>query len=176
MKHLARIVIASLSAMVGACGADSNTPTEPSQTPGSPQTGTRIVRETLTGSMSATTSATCSPAFRASVDMSYFLGGTGRCVEFPRRSTTAGIITAGLQWQERRIDLDLVLNDRVGMNYRQSIAANRSGEKVEFFVNGGTDYAFVVYLRGVDAQFVANGGVYFGEVATPFTLEVERPE
>jgi cobalamin biosynthesis Mg chelatase CobN len=97
-------------------------------------------------------------------------------MEFPRRSVTAGIITARLTWQQIRLDLDLVLNNGAGMNFRQSIAANRCCETVEFFVNGGTDYAFVVYLRGVDPQFLANGGIYTGEVATPFTLEVERPE
>jgi hypothetical protein len=118
----------------------------------------------------------CSGAFKASVDASYFLGGTGKCMEFSRRSGTAGIVSGRLTWQDKRIDLDLVLNDGVGSNYRQSIAANRCCETVEFFVNGGTDYVFVVYLRGVDPQFLANGGVFAGEVVTPFTLEIERPQ
>jgi hypothetical protein len=48
------------------------------------------------------------------------------------------------------IDLDLVLNDSLGTNYRQSIAANRAGEAVDFFVNSGTRYIFIMYLRGVD--------------------------
>ena len=134
------------------------------------------MRETLVDTISAVTSPACSTAFRASVDASYYSGGTQRCVEFHRRSNTAGIITAVLTWRDLRLDLDLVLNDGVGMNFRQSIAANRSPERIEFFVNGGTDYAFVVYLRGVDGQFLVNGGVFSGEVATPFTLEVERPE
>ena len=149
---------------LGACGGSPEAPT-----------GTHVLRETLTGTIS-TTSSTCSNAFRSSVDASYFAGGTQRCAEFGRRSGTAGIITARLTWDDPRIDLDLVLNDGVGMNFRQSIAANRCCETIEFFVNGGTDYAFVVYLRGVDPQFLANGGVFTGQVATAFTLEVERPQ
>lgn len=134
------------------------------------------MREALAGAISTLTSPVCSNGFRASVDASYYLGGTQRCAEFRRRSGTAGIITARLTWQDRRIDLDLVLNDGLGMNFRQSIAANRCCETIEFFVNGGTDYVFIVYLRGVDPQFLANGGVFSGNVETPFTLEVERPE
>lgn len=59
--------------------------------------------------------------------------GIGRCAEVARRSATAGITIASLTWADRRIDLDLVLNNGAGTNFRQSIAANRSGERVEFF-------------------------------------------
>jgi len=138
--------------------------------------GTQIVRETLVGTVSAVTSTMCSEAFRLSVDPSYYLGGTQRCEEFPRSSATAGTVTARLTWQDPRIDLDLVLNDGVRTNFRQSIAANRCCETIEFFVNGGTSYRLVVYLRGVDPQFLANGGTFTGEVATRFTLSVERPQ
>lgn len=172
MRRHISIVIVGLSVFFGACDESAD---EAPATPAAPS-GTHIVREAPTGTINARTSPTCSDAFRASVDASYYLGGTQRCAEFRRRSDTAGIITARLTWEDRRIDLDLVLNDGRGTNFRQSIAANRSGETVEFFVNGGTDYVFVVYLRGVDAQFLANGGVFSGEVATPFTLEVERPQ
>jgi hypothetical protein len=177
MKRQALTLFGALVLMGGACGTNSDTPTTPSPAPvPPPQSGTRLVRETLTGSISATTSSACSQTFRASVDASYFLGGTGRCVEFARRSTTAGVIIARLTWQDVRLDLDLVLNNGAGTNFRQSIAANRCCESFEFFVNAGTDYTFITYLRGVDAQFVANGGVYTGAVTTPFTLEIERPE
>lgn len=170
-----RILIVALGLLLAACGTD--TPTAPDPTPGGPpQTGTRLVRETVNGSISATASPTCSETFRLSVDASYFLGGTGRCAEVARRSTTAGIIIAALSWEDRRIDLDLVLNNGAGSNFRQSIAANRSGERVEFFVNGGTDYIFIAYLRGVDGQFLANGGIFTGPVATSYTLTIERPE
>ena len=165
MKALMVVFIGGLSLAIGACGGSPDAPT-----------GTHIVRETVAGTISASASAACSSAFRASVDPSYFLGGTQRCLEFRRHSDTAGIITANLTWQERRIDLDLVLNDTRGLNFRQSIAANRCCETLEFFVNGGTDYSFIVYLRGVDPVFLSNGGVFAGEVATAFTLEVERPE
>jgi hypothetical protein len=175
MIRCALFGIAVLSFAAIGCAAADN-PASPTPSPGNPQTGTRIVREMLTGAINATTTPGCSPSFKASVDPSYFLGGTQRCMEFPRRSVTAGIITARLTWQQTRLDLDLVLNNGAGMNFRQSIAANRCCETVEFFVNGGTDYAFVVYLRGVDPQFLANGGIYTGDVATPFTLDVERPE
>ena len=161
------LIVAGVSMLMSACG----------ETPDSPSaSGTRLVRETVRDIVSAATSGTCSDAFRLSVDASYYLGGTQRCAEFRRRSTTAGTITARLTWQDSRIDLDLVLNDGVRTNFRQSIAANRCCETLEFFVNGGTNYSFVVYLRGVDAQFLANGGTFSGEVATPFTLEIERPE
>ena len=86
------------------------------------------------------------------------------------------MITARLTWQDLRLDLDLVLNDGVRTNFRQSIAANRCCETVEFAVNAGTPYIFVVYLRGVDPQFLANGGTFTGEVSTAFTLAVERPK
>ena len=168
------VVPFALGVLTAGCGTatDSasreNTPTTP--------TGTHIVRETLTGTIATLTSPVCSEAFRLSVDASYYLGGTQRCAEFRRRSSTAGIITAALTWEDRRIDLDLVLNDTMWTNYRQSIAANRGSERVEFFVNGGTDYMFVVYLRGLDGIFLANGGIFTGPVATAFTLSVERPE
>lgn len=169
------IVIAALILLFAACNTDS--PTAPDPAPGgSTQTGTRLVRETISGNISATASSTCSETFRLSVDASYFLGGTSRCAEVARRSTTAGIIIASLSWEDRRIDLDLVLNNGAGTNFRQSIAANRSGERVEFFVNGGTDYLFIAYLRGVDGQFLANGGLFAGPVTTSYTLQIERPE
>jgi hypothetical protein len=134
------------------------------------------VRETATGNIGATTSAACSQSFILSVDAPYFAGGTGRCAEIARRSTTAGVIIASLGWEDRRIDLDLVLNNGAGTNFRQSIAANRAGERVEFFVNAGTDYVFVAYLRGVDGQFLVNGGTFTGPVTTGYTLTIERPE
>ena len=31
-------------------------------------------------------------------------------------------------------------------------------------------------MRGVDPQFLANGGAFTGEVSTPFTLAIERPK
>ena len=170
-----RIPIAALILWLAACGADS--PTGPEPTPGDPpQSGTRLVRETVNGNIGATASPTCSETFRVSVDVSYFVGGTGRCAEVARRSATAGIIIASLTWEDRRIDLDLVLNNGAGTNFRQSIAANRAGERVEFFVNGGTDYVFVAFLRGVDAQFLVNGGIFTGPVGTSYTLQIERPE
>jgi len=170
-----QVLVAALILLFAACEKDS--PTAPDPTPGGQnQSGTRLVRETISGSISATASSTCSETFRLSVDASYFLGGTGRCAEVARRSTTAGIIIASLNWEDRRIDLDLVLNNGAGTNFRQSIAANRSGERVEFFVNGGTDYVFVGYLRGVDGQFLANGGLFTGPVSTSYTLQIERPE
>jgi hypothetical protein len=86
------------------------------------------------------------------------------------------MIIADLKWQDSRVDLDLVLNDGAQTNFRQSIAANRCCEHVEFFVNGCTDYVFVVYLRGVDPVFVANGGMFTGEMSTAYTLTVERPQ
>lgn len=169
------ILIAALIVSLAAC--DGKTPTTPDPTPAPPaQTGTRLLREVVSGVINATTSPACSQTFRSSVDASYFLGGTGRCAEIARRSATAGVIVASLTWEDRRLDLDLVLNNGTGTNFRQSIAANRGGERVEFFVNGGTDYVFVVYLRGVDGQFLANGGKFTGDVATSYTLNIERPE
>jgi hypothetical protein len=140
-----------------------------------PTLGTQLVRETLSGAMSATASPECSTTFQRSVDPPYYRGGSERCAEFQRFSHTAGTISATLTWEDRRLDLDLVLNDGAGTNFRQSIAANRRPERVEFFVNAGTPYVFVVYLRGVDPQFLANGGRFTGEVSTAFTLTVERP-
>jgi hypothetical protein len=165
MRWRSWMVVAGLSMALGAC---RESPVEPS--------GTHIVREALAGNISAVMSPACSTAFRTAVDPSYYVGGTQRCAEFARRSGTSGIITARLTWKDPRIDLDLVLNDGLGTNFRQSIAANRCCETIEFFVNDRTDYTFVVYLRGVDPQFVANGGVFSGEISTPFALEVERPE
>jgi hypothetical protein len=177
IKRRALILFGAAALLGGACGRPSDAPTAPGPAPDTPpQSGTRLVRETLTGSISATTSPACSQTFRASVDASYFLGGTARCVEFTRRSTGAGIIKARLTWQDVRLDLDLVLNDGAGMNFRQSIAANRCCESFEFFANAGMDYIFIAYLRGVDAQFLANGGSYTGQFATAFTLDIERPE
>jgi hypothetical protein len=176
MKRALPTITTLLMLSLAAC--DSDTPTQPDPTPTgpTPQPGTRLVRETATGTISATASPACSQTFVSSVDASYFAGGTGRCAEAARRSTTAGVIVASLTWEDRRIDLDLVLNNGAGSNFRQSIAANRSGERVEFFVNGGTDYVFVAYLRGVDGQFLVNGGTFTGPVATGYTLTIERPE
>jgi hypothetical protein len=159
------IVVAGLSLLLPSCGS-----------PAAPEpSGTQLVRETLTGTINASTSPACSSAFQRSVDPGYFAGGLQRCAEFARSSATGGVITARLTWQDPRIDLDLVLNDGAGSNFRQSIAANRCCETIEFTINAGTKYAFVIYLRGVDAQFLANGGTFSGQVSTPFTLEVERP-
>ena len=138
--------------------------------------GTHPVRETLTGTLNSQSSAVCSNTFQQSVDPSYYAGGTQRCAEFPRMSSTGGGVSARLTWQDPRLDLDLVLNDGAGRNFRQSIAANRCCETIDFVINAGTRYAFVVYLRGVDPQFLANGGVFTGAISTAFTLEVERPE
>ena len=158
---------AALAICLAACDSEPP-PTEPS--------GTVVVRETLAGTISAASSASCSPAFTRSVDPAYYSGGTQRCIEFPRTSATGGGITARLTWADPRLDLDLVLNDGVGSNYRQSIAANRCCETVTFTISPRTSYAFIVYLRGVDGQFLANGGTRPGEIATSFTLEVERPQ
>jgi hypothetical protein len=130
----------------------------------------------LTGSISATGSAVCGNSFQRSVDSSYYAGGTQRCVEYPRSSSTGGEILGRLTGQDSRLDLDLVLNDTNGTNYRQSIAANRCCEKVSVVINPATNYSFVIYLRGVDAQFIANGGRFSGDVATAFTIEIERPK
>ena len=171
-----RVLIAALILSLGACETKSPTTPDPPSNQQPPQTGTRLVRETVTGSISATASPACSQTFIASIDASYFAGGTGRCAEVARRSATAGVIIASLTWADPRIDLDLVLNNGAGSNFRQSIAANRGGERVEFFVNGGTDYIFVAYLRGVDGQFLVNGGIFSGPVTTAYTLQIERPE
>lgn len=181
MTHGLRHMCATIGAgavllMLAAC--DESTPTAPGGSgpnDGSPPQGTRLVREAVSGIINMESPA-CSPTFRASVDASYFAGGTGRCVEVARRSTTAGVIIASLAWSDRRIDLDLVLNNGTGTNFRQSIAANRGGERVEFFVNAGTDYIFIAYLRGVDGQFLVNGGIFTGPPTTMYTLNIERPE
>jgi hypothetical protein len=164
MHRIAMITAAALA--FSSCGSDSN-PTTPS--------GTHIVRETVTGTIS-TTSPACSVAFQRSVDPGYYAGGMKVCVEIPRASSTAGMILAVLDWDDSRIDLDLVLNDGQGMNYKQSIAAGARPARLEAFVNGGTRYVFVAYLRGVDPGFLANGGVFTGPVSTAYTLTIERPE
>jgi hypothetical protein len=160
------VIGAGLSTVLCSCGGSS---TDSYTSP------TQVVRETSTGTISADTSPTCSRTFQLSVDASYYQGGLQRCVEFPYMSTMAGLVSGRLTWQNSRIDLDLVLNDSLGTNYRQSIAANRSGEAVDFFVNAGTRYIFIIYLRGVDPVFLANGGQFTGAVSTMFTLAVERP-
>ena len=175
MGHRTWIVVAILG-MVGSLSACSDSPAAPSPAPMPPPSGTRLVHESLNSSVSVSSPA-CSDSFRRSVDESYFAGGTQKCAEFARRSSTAGEIVATLRWPVgSHIDLDLVLNDGVGSNFRQSIAANRTPESVRFVVNGGTTYVFVVYLRGIDPVYLANGGKFEGEVATEFTLEVERPD
>jgi hypothetical protein len=161
------VIVAIVSCFVAACGSSATT-TEP--------TGTVLVRETLSGSISAAASPACAGTFQRSVDASYYAGGTQKCQEFPRASDTGGMVTARLTWLDPRLDLDLVLNDTAGTNYRQSIAANRCCETVEFVINPGTRYSFVVYLRGVDPQFLANGGTFSGDISTAFTLVVERPK
>jgi|SRR5688500_9025956 len=172
------LLAAAVVMTIAACDESTPTPTSPegAQPPvNPPPQGTRLVREAVSGIISIDSNA-CSQTFRNSVDASYFTGGTGKCVEVARRSATAGVIIASLSWTDRRIDLDLVLNNGAGSNFRQSIAANRSGERVEFFVNAGTDYIFVAYLRGVDGQFLVNGGIFTGPPTTMYTLNIERPE
>ena len=168
--HVRPLVIVSTSVWLASCGSSDSRPTEPTPT------GTELVRETLTGSISASGSPGCSSAFQRSVDGSYYAGGTQKCVEFARASTTGGGIIARLTWTDVRLDLDLVLNDTVATNYRQSIAANRCCETINFVINAGTKYSFVIYLRGVDPQFLANGGRFSGDILTPFTLVIERPK
>ena len=176
----ARPTMLAVAVVMTVAGCDDSTPT-PTSPDGarppdsSPPQGTRLVREAVSGTIS-TDSPACSQTFRSSVDASYFSGGTGRCIEVARRSTTAGVIVASLSWTDLRIDLDLVLNNGAGSNFRQSIAANRGGERVEFFVNAGTDYIFIAYLRGVDGQFLVNGGIFTGPPTTRYTLNIERPE
>jgi hypothetical protein len=167
--HVRALIIMFGSVLLASCGS-SESKTMPTPT------GTELVRETLTGSISASGSPACPGAFQRSVDASYYGGGTQKCVEFSRASDTGGMISARLTWQDMRLDLDLVLNDTLATNYRQSIAANRGGETIEFVINAGTKYSFVIYLRGVDGQFLANGGRFTGDVSTPFTLVVERPK
>ena len=129
--HVRPLIIASTSLLLASCGSSDSKTTEPTPT------GTELVRETLTGSISASSSPACSGSFQRSVDPSYYAGGT---------------------------------------NYRQSIAANRCCETIDFVINPGTKYAFVIYLRGVDPQFLANGGRFSGDISTSFTLVVERPK
>jgi hypothetical protein len=167
MRMCDAILISALSLMAWSCGSS---PDEPGTTP----LASDIVRETLTGTISAAGAGTCSAAFQRSVDASYYSGGTQRCVEFTFTTALGGPVGARLTWTDPRIDLDLVLNDTVAGNYQQSIAANRCCETVQMTLRAGAKYAFVVYLRGVDGQFLANGGTFTGEVGTPFTLAVER--
>src|SRR5688572_24497286 len=103
----ATMVAATVVITLAACDERAQTPTSPqvSQPPADPPPqGTRLVREAVSGIIS-TDSSSCSQTFKASVDASYFDGGTGRCVEVARRSTTAGVIVASLSWADRRIDL-----------------------------------------------------------------------
>jgi hypothetical protein len=177
-KNHRRVVMMAAAIVLAVAACDEPTPTAPEgprPNDSSPPQGTRLVRETVNGIIN-TDSPVCSQIFRMSVDASYFSGGTGRCVEVPRRSATAGTIVASLSWSDPRIDLDLVLNNGAGTNFRQSIAANRGGERVEFFVNAGTDYVFIAYLRGIDGQFLVNGGIFTGPPTTMYTLNIERPE
>ena len=167
MTRISSPMIVAIAASLVAASCGSVTAPEPA---------TQMLQETLTGTISASLSPACSSAFQLSVAASYYAGGTERCAEYPRSSHTAGKITARLTWQDPRIDLDLVLNDTVRTNFSQSIAANRGAETIEFTLKGGTTYIFVVYLRGVDPQFLANGGTFTGDVSTPFTLAIERPK
>jgi hypothetical protein len=136
---------------------------------------TGVIIERLTGTISADSSPLCSESFIQSVHPTYYFGGTQRCLEFPRRSVSGGSIRARLFEGDSRLDLDLVLNNGKGSNFRQATGGNKSGESLEFTLGGATDYAFVIYLYGVDAFFLANGGTFSGEVMTSFTLEIERP-
>jgi hypothetical protein len=158
--------ICLLAVAIASCGSS---PADPDGTP----LASDIIRETVGATISAT-SPTCSQAFQRSVDASYYAGGTQRCVEFVYTTTVGGPVSARLTWTDPRIDLDLVLNDTVAGNYQQSIAANRCCETIQTTLRAGAKYAFIVYLRGVDAQFLANGGTFSGDVATPFSLAVER--
>jgi len=166
----AGIAISVLAVVLCACGSSS--PSEPDSTP----LASDILRETVTGTISAASSGACSQAFQRSVDASYYTGGMQRCTEFTYTTALGGSVSARLTWSDPRIDLDLVLNDTVAANYQQSIAANRCCETVQTVLRAGAKYAFVVYLRGVDGQFLANGGTFTGSVGTPFTLAVERPK
>jgi hypothetical protein len=157
------VIVAALVA--GACGSSDTRATAPSVP--------ALVRETVAGTISATTSTSCSATFVASVHPTYYSGGTQRCMEYQRRWERPGLITGDLRWQDSRIDLDLVLNDGAGTNYLQSIGANKCCESVRFSVSAQTDYTLIIYLRGVDPQFVANGGIFIGPVSTAFTLTVD---
>jgi hypothetical protein len=168
MRLFGGTVIYLLAVVLSSCG--SSNPEEPGSTP----LASDIIRETVGATISATSSPVCSQAFQRSVDASYYAGGTQRCVEFVYTTTLGGPVGARLTWTDVRIDLDLVLNDTVAGNYQQSIAANRCCETIQTTLRAGTKYAFIVYLRGVDAQFLANGGKFSGEIATPFSLVIER--
>jgi hypothetical protein len=129
----------------------------------------------MSGRISALTSPACPIAFTRSVHPNYYTQGTGRCVVFQRTSVTAGIVKANMQWPDHRVDIDLVLNDGVGTNFAQAIGGNICCHRLEAFVNAGTTYSFIVHLQGVDTFFTAGGGIFTGEVATTFTIDVERP-
>lgn len=167
MRAYHGLLVGVVSLMASSCGSSSS---EPDSVP----LASDIIRETVTGTISATSGATCSAAFQRSVDASYYAGGTQRCAEFVYTTTLGGSVSARLTWTDVRLDLDLVLNDTVAGNYQQSIAANRCCETVQTVLRANAKYAFVVYLRGVDAQFLANGGTFTGAVATPFSLAIER--
>jgi hypothetical protein len=170
MRLTRLMMTAGLALIVCACDEPSSTMTSPTDAYEPP-----IVQDTFSGTISALTSTTCSTAFVRSVHPSYYQQGTDRCLEFHRTSKTAGIVTAVLSWPDWHVDLDLVLNDGVGSNFAQGIGGNKGGERVEAFVNAGTTYVFVVHLQGVDTFFLAGGGKFSGELATPFTISVERP-
>jgi hypothetical protein len=170
MRWTLLMMTLGLALIVCACAESSKTvtsPTDPYEPP--------IAQDSFAGTISALTSTTCSSAFVRSVHPSYYQQGTDRCVEFRRTSKTAGIVKAVLSWPDWHVDLDLVLNDGVGTNFAQGIGGNKGGERIEAFVNAGTTYVFVVHLQGIDAFFLAGGGRFSGEVATPFTITVERP-
>ena len=66
-----------------------------------------------------------------------------------------------------------MLNDRVGMNSRQSIAAIAAGG------SSSSSMKKRHALSSISAAWMHSScqcGVYTGEVATPFMLDVERPE
>ena len=170
MRWTLPMLTLGLALIAAACADSSRTTTSPTDAYEPP-----IVQDSVAGTISALTSTTCSTAFVRSVHPSYYQQGTDRCLEFPRVSKTAGIVKAVLSWPDRHVDLDLVINDGVGTNFAQGIGGNKGGERVEAFVNAGTAYVFIVHLQGVDTFFLAGGGRFSGEVATPFTISVERP-
>jgi hypothetical protein len=129
----------------------------------------------MSSRISALSSPPCPSSFVRSVHPNYYNDGSGRCVVFQRTSVTAGIVKASLQWPDHRVDIDLVLNDGVATNFAQSIGGNICCHRLEAFVNAGTTYSFIVHLQGIDTFFRAGGGIFAGEVATTFTIEVERP-
>src|SRR5439155_10967678 len=130
-------VTASLGVLLYACSGSSMSPSDTYQPP--------ILQETLSGSISAKTSPQCSNAFVRSVHPSYYALGTNRCVEFRATSETAGMVKASLRWPDWHVDLDLVLNDGVDTNLPQGLGGNKSGERIEAFVNAGTTYVFIVH-------------------------------